>query len=167
VKVLWFSALALLLLSVESVLVKAIGLEVTRIDVGVAILVWVAVRGALVEGALTAFMVGYLLDVFTGRPTGLFPFLGVAVFLLTRAAALVVDGRTRATYGLLVAGATALHALLAVFFTWLTSSSDGRALSLQGVPVQTFLSVGAGQALWWLLKRIEAGERVEAKGALL
>jgi rod shape-determining protein MreD len=163
VRLLWFPALALLLLSVESVLVKAFGLDVARIDVGLAIVVFAAVRAGTVEGAFSAFALGYLLDVYTGRPTGLFPFLSVLVFLLVRATAQVVDGRTRGAYALLVAGATVLHALLAVFFSWLTSSSgDGRVLSLAGVPLQVFLSVGAGQLLWPLLKRIEPGDRPEA-----
>lgn len=80
-KLLAFSGLALLLLSIESVLGRTIGFEATRIDVCLAIVVWVAIRASLVEGAFTAFAVGYLFDVFTGRPTWLFPFLGVLVFL--------------------------------------------------------------------------------------
>lgn len=158
-RALGLSALALLLLALESVLVRTLGLEVTRIDVGLAIVVFAAVRAAPVEGAAAAFVIGYLLDVFTGRPTFLFPFLSVLIFLLVRALATVVDGRSRGTYGLLVAGATALHALLTVGFTWLTSSAgEARVLSLAGVPLQAFLSVVAGQLLWPLLRRIEPGE---------
>jgi hypothetical protein len=164
VKVLAFSALALLLLSIESVLGRTLGFEATRIDVCLAIVVWVAIRASLVEGVFTAFAVGYLFDVFTGRPTWLFPFLGVLVFLLVRAAGVVVDGRSRTTFGLLVAGATALHALLATFFTWLTSSSGGRGLTLSGMPLQVLLTVVMGQLLWGLLTRIEAGERPDPGG---
>ena len=57
-KFLLFSALALLLLSVESVLVRSFGFEVTRIDVGLAIVVYVALCGTTVEGAFSAFAVG-------------------------------------------------------------------------------------------------------------
>ena len=97
------------------------------------------------EGALSAFSVGYLLDVFTGRPTGLYPALAVLVFLLVRGAGQLVDGRSRGPYALFVAVATVGHALLAVFFTWLTSASgSGHVLSLSGVPLQVL----ADDARW-------------------
>ena len=156
------STLALLLLSVESVLVKTFGFEVTRIDVGLALVVYAGLRCTTVEGALSAFSVGYLLDVFTGRPTGLYPALAVLVFLLVRGAGQLVDGRSRGPYALFVALATVGHALLAVFFTWLTSASgSGHVFSLSGVPLQVLLTTLAGIAMWPLLKKIEPGERPE------
>lgn len=157
-----FSTLALLLLSVESVLVKTFGFEVTRIDVGLALVVYVGLRATTLEGAFSAFAVGYLLDVFTGRPTGLYPFLAVLIFLLVRAAGQLLDGRSRASYALFVAAATVGHALLAVFFSWLTSrSGSGNVLSLSGVPLQVVLTTAAGALMWPLLKKIEPGERPE------
>ncbi|MFZ5438740.1 MAG: hypothetical protein ACOZQL_01965 [Myxococcota bacterium] len=157
-----FSLLALLLLSLESVLVKTFGFEVTRIDVGLALVVYAALRATTVEGAFSAFAVGYLLDVFTGRPTGLYPALAVLVFLLVRSAGLLLDGRSRASYAAFVAVATIGHALLAVLFGWLTSASgSGHVLSLSGVPLQVVLTTLAGVAMWPLLKKIEPGERPE------
>ncbi len=156
-----FSFLALLLLSVESVLVNTFGFEVTRIDVGLALVVYAGLRCTTVEGAFSAFSVGYLLDVFTGRPTGLYPALAMLVFLLVRGAGVVVDTRSRGPYALFVAVATAGHAVLAVFFSWLTSAEGGQVFSLSGVPLQVILTTLAGQAMWPLLKKIEAGERPE------
>ena len=107
---------------------------------------------------------GYLLDVFTGRPTGLYPFLAVLVFLLVRgsghagrralAAAVRAAWSPRAVFG---------HAVLAVFFSWLTSPLGRQAwcASLSGVPLQVLLTALAGVLLWPLLKRIEPGERPE------
>lgn len=160
------TVLALLLLSVESVLVKALGLEVTRIDVGLALVVFAALRLSTVEGAFSAFAVGYLLDVFTGRPTGLFPALAMLVFLLVRGASLVVDGRSRISYLGFTAAATFVHALLAVFFTWLTSRNGiGHVASLSGVPLQVVLTLLAGLAMWPLLKRLAPHDRPDT-GAL-
>lgn len=157
-----FSVLALLLLSLESVLVKTFGFEVTRIDVGLALVVYAALRCTTIEGALSAFSVGYLLDVFTGRPTGLYPALAMLVFLLVRAAGLVLDGRSRGSYALFVAVGTVVHALLAVLFSWLTSAAgSGHVLSLSGVPLQVVLTTLMGVAMWPLLKKIEPGERPE------
>lgn len=158
-RVIAFSALALLLLSLESVLVKSFGFDVTRIDVGLALVVYAAIRCTPIEGAFSAFAVGYLLDVFTGRPTGLSPALAMLVFLLVRGAGQVVDGRSRGSYALFIAAATVVHALLAVLFTSLTSASgSGHVLSLSGMPLQVVLTVLVGMALWPLLVKIEPGE---------
>ncbi|MBL8910547.1 MAG: hypothetical protein JNM17_07560 [Archangium sp.] len=165
-KFLAFSGLALLLLSLESVLVKTFGFEVTRIDVGLALVVYAALRATTVEGALSAFSVGYLLDVFTGRPTGLYPGLAVLVFLLVRGGGVLVDGRSRSSYALFIAAATVGHALLATFLSWVTSS-EGHVTSLSGVPLQVVLTVLAGMAMWPLLKKIEPGERPEPGGIRL
>lgn len=159
-KFLAFSTLALLLLSVESVLVKVLGLEVTRIDVGLAIVVYVALRASTLQGAFSAFAVGYLLDVFSGRPTGLYPFLAVLVFLLVRGAGQLFDGRSRGGYALMVAAATFGHALLVGFFTWLTARQDG-GVSWSGLPLQVVLAAAAAFTLWPLLRRIEPGEHPE------
>lgn len=166
-KVISFSALALLGLSVESVLAKVLGLEILRLDVGLALVVYLGLRGSTIEGSFTAFSIGYLLDVFTGRPTNLFPFLAVLIFLLVRAAGQLVDGRSRPAYVLFVALATLVHALLAVLLTWFTSSqSGGYVASLSVVPVQMILTAVAGALLWPLLQRLERGERKEV-GSLL
>ena len=159
-------ALALVLLSIEAVLVRTFGFEVTRIDVTVVIVVFMAVRSTTIEGAITAFTVGYLLDVFTGRPSGLFPALGVLVFLLARAAAQLLDGKSRLGFALFSAGATVGHSLVAFLLTWLTSkNADGRVLSLTAVPVQALLTGVTAALLFPLLVKIEPGER-EPRGGL-
>ncbi len=161
------AALALLLLSVESVLVQVFGFEVTRIDVGLALVVFAALRLRVTEGALSAFAVGYLLDVITGKPTGLYPALAVLAFLLVRAAALLLDGRGRVAYLAFTGVATVVHALLALLLTWLTSRDGiGHVVSLSGVPLQVVLTVLAGAVLWPLLRRFEVAERPTQGGLL-
>jgi rod shape-determining protein MreD len=156
------TALALVLLSIEAVLVKTFGFEVTRIDVTIAIIVFMAVRSKTIEGSLTAFAIGYLLDVFTGRPSGLYPALAVLVFLLARAAAQLLDGKSRLGYALFAAGATVGHSLVAFLLMWLTSkNADGRVLSLTAVPLQALLTGVTAALLFPLLSKIEPGERVD------
>ena len=160
------SGLALLLLSLESVLVQQFGFEVTRVDVGLALVVFAALRLTLMEGAFSAFAVGYVLDVFTGRPTGLYPALAVLVFLLTHAASVVVDGRSRVSYVTFIGAATVVHSLLALLLTWLTSRDGiGNVVSLSGVPLQVVLTMLAGLAMWPVLQKIDSGER-QTPGAL-
>lgn len=158
-------ALALVLLSIEAVLVRTFGFEVTRIDVTVALIVFMAVRSRTIEGAVASFAIGYLVDVFTGRPSGLFPALGVLVFLLARAAAQLLDGKSRLGFALFSAAATVGHSLAAFLLMWLTSkSADGRVLSLTAVPAQALLTAVAAALLYPLLAKIEPGERVERGG---
>jgi rod shape-determining protein MreD len=125
-------------------------------------------RATLVEGAFTAFSVGYLLGVFTGRPTGLFPFLAVLIFLLVRATSAVVDARARSTTAMLTLVATLLHGLLAFFFTWLTAKGGASTtFSFGGLILQAFLSAVAGALLFPLFRRIEPGEHPAPGGLQL
>lgn len=160
-------ALTLALLCVESVAVKVFGFSVTRIDVTLALVVFLGLRANTVEGAFTSFAVGYLLDVFTGRPTGLYPFLGVLVFLLVRLLASFVDARARVLYAAMSGAATFGHALLAVLFSWLTSLSGGTVATLSGVPLQIALSCVTAFLLWPLLMKLDPGQERPQRGLLL
>ena len=85
------------------------------------------------------------------------------VFLLARAAAQLLDGKSRLGFALFSAGATVGHSLAAFLLTWLTSkNADGRVLSLTAVPVQALLTGVTAALLYPLLAKIEPGERVEA-----
>jgi rod shape-determining protein MreD len=161
-------ALALVLLAVESVVVKYLGLSVTRIDVTVTIVAFLALRAGTVEGAFSSLAVGYLLDVMSGRPTGLFLFLAVFLFLLCRLAVSLVDVRSGFSFALFAMGADAAHGLLAAFFSWMVSNSGGGvAASLGGLPLQVVLTGAAGLLLYPVFKRIDPGTDRPQVGALL
>jgi hypothetical protein len=157
------SALALVLLALESVLVKYLGLALARIDVTVAIVAFLALRAGLLEGACGAFAVGYLLDLMSGRPTGLYTFLAVLTFLLGRSARSLVEVRGPAGFALFAMGVDAVHGLLALLVTWLTSKTLGVAiLSPAGLPLEVLLTGAASFCLYPLLQRFQpAAERVE------
>lgn len=156
--------IALLFLSVEAVFTRQLGLEVTRLDVTIALVVFLGLRASTLEGAFAAFSIGYLLDVFTGRPTGLYPFLAVLTFLLTRMLSSFVDARARGLFALLCGASALAHGLLAAFFSWLTSrSGGGTIISLTGLPLQALLVTFAAALLWPLLRRLDpANERPQA-----
>jgi rod shape-determining protein MreD len=157
-------ALALLFLSVESVLTRQLGFEVTRLDVTLVLVVFLGLRATTLEGAFASFAIGYLLDVFTGRPTGLYPFLAVLTFLLTRMLSSLVDARARALFAFICAAAALGHGLLAAFFSWLTSRSGGGTMvSLSGLPLEIALCGVAAALMWPLLRKIDpADERPQA-----
>jgi rod shape-determining protein MreD len=157
-------ALALLLLSVESVLSRQLGLEVTRLDVTIVLIVFLGLRSTMLEGAFAAFAIGYLLDVFTGRPTGLYPFLAVLTFVVTRLLSSFVDARARALFAVVCCGAALANGLLAAFFSALTSrGGGGTVVSLTGLPLEVLLCGFAAAAMWPLLRKIDpADERPQA-----
>ncbi len=159
--------LALLLLTLEAVVVQRAGLVLSRIDVTVVLLVFLALRATLLEGACSAFAVGYLLDLMSGQPTGLFTFLGVFTFLLCRLAATLVEVRGAASFVLFTVGADIGHGLLATFFSWLTVK-DGSAMAvLPGLPLQVALTGAAALALYPLLRRFEVRQERPQLGGLL
>ncbi len=105
--------LTLLFLALESVAVKYVGLGVARIDVTVAIVAFLSLRAGLLEGAVAAYAIGYLLDLMTGRPTGLYTLLAVITFLLGRVAASLMDVRSGRSFALFAMAADVTHGLLA------------------------------------------------------
>ncbi|XXF75838.1 hypothetical protein P2318_22620 [Myxococcaceae bacterium GXIMD 01537] len=148
--------LALLLLTLESVGVKLAGMALIRIDVTVVLVAFLALRASVMEGAFSAFAVGYLLDLMSGQPTGLYTFLAVLTFLVGKLAATLVDVRTRVGFSLFAMGADVGHGLLAAFFTWLTVKEGATVALLPGLPLQVLLTGAVALLLYPLLKKIEA-----------
>lgn len=149
-------ALALLLLTLESVVVQQAGLALIRIDVTVVLVAFLALRAGVVEGSFSAFAVGYLLDMMSGQPTGLYTFLAVFTFLIGKLVASLVDVRTPTGFALFAMGADAGHGLLAAFFTWMTVKEGATVALLPGLPLQVALTGAAALALYPVLKKIEA-----------
>ena len=150
--------LALALLTLESVVVKQAGLVLGRIDVTVVLVAFLALRATLMEGAISAFAVGYLLDLMSGQPTGLFTFLAVFTFLVGRLVSTFVDVRGALSFALFAMGADVGHGLLSAFFTWLTVKDGSTASLLSGLPLQVVLTGAAALALFPLLRRFEASQ---------
>lgn len=146
--------LALFLLTIESVIVRYAGFSVTRIDVTVVLLVWLALRAPTLEGAAASFGVGYLLDLMSGRPTGLYTFLAVLTFLVGRVASGVVDVRSPAMLALFSVAASAGHGLLATLLSWMVTRENSAA-PLYALPMQVLLTGIAAILLNPLLKKLE------------
>jgi hypothetical protein len=159
--------LALLLLTLESVVVQRAGLVLSRIDVTVVLLVFLALRATLLEGACSAFAVGYLLDLMSGQPTGLFTFLGVFIFLGVRLVGSLVDVRGPIAFALVTMGADVTHGLLTAFFGWLTVKDGSATAVLPGLPLQVALTGVAALALFPVLRRFEQRQERSQVGGLL
>jgi hypothetical protein len=160
-------ALALVLLTLESVLVQRAGLVLSRIDVTVVLLCFLALRASLLEGACSAFAVGYLLDLMSGQPTGLYTFLGVFIFLAGRLVHSLLDVRGPVAFVLFTMGADVAHGLLSAFFSWLTVKDGSATAVLPGLPLQVALTGAAAVVLHPILRRLEPRQDRTQVGGLL
>jgi len=158
--------LALLLLTVQSVVLQALDIQSLRVEVTVLMVAFLSLRATRGSGATCAFALGYLLDLMSGRPTGLFAFLAVLLFLIARGLSSVVDIRTPVAFALFAAAADTVHGLLAVFFVWLTSRGPGAAALLSALPGQVLLTGLAALLLFPLLRRLDPGTDRPQVGAL-
>lgn len=153
------TALGLLGLALESAVAHAFGLEVGRADVAVVVVAFLASRApALLPGALVAAALGYGLDVYSGRPSLLFPGTCVALFVAARAVGQVLDLRGRLAFSLFAGLASLLHAALALSLQLLTALSTG-GFSVGGLPLQLLLTAVLAALLHPLLLRLEPVQR--------
>ena len=158
---------SLLFLSLEASLVRVFGWSAAPIDITVALVVYAAIFAPTVEGAFTAFALGYMLDALSGRPTGLYAFLAVLLFLAARVANGLIDARTRGLYAAATAAGTVAMGLLAAFFTWMTSRAGGQTAGLKGLPWQVLFTAVVAFVLWPLLRRLNPGQDRPEPGALI
>lgn len=149
----------LVLLTFESVVVKYLEMPVSRIDVTVGIITFLALRSFTLEGAFSAFGLGYLLDLMSGRPTGLYTFLAVLTFLAGRLAGSLVEVRNRVSFTLFATGAEAGHALLAMILSWMvTADSAGLSSELRALPLQIALTGLCAFAFHPLFRYLDPGD---------
>jgi hypothetical protein len=165
-KLLLTLVLTLMFLALESVAVKYVGLGVARIDVTVAIVAFLALRAGLLEGAVASYAVGYLLDLMTGRPTGLYTLLAVVTFLLGRVAAGLVDVRSRKSFALFAMAADAVHGVLAWGIGSVSGNQQIVLSGLSGLPLEVLLTGLAALLLYPLLKRFGLGAERRDPGLL-
>ena len=147
--------LAMVALSIQSVVVKSFGLQLTRLETTAAFVVFAGLRVPGVKGAALAFAVGYMADVFTGRPTWLYVFLSVFGFLCTRMLVHWVEFRKLTYYSLLTAVVSAMCTLLGCFLSWLTAKpNEVSAWPLASLPFEALVALLSAVLLWPFLCRI-------------
>lgn len=93
-------ACALLLAAVQAAALRFLGGGAVSVSLLVPCIVYLGLHAGNVDGALGAAGIGLVLDSMAGAPGGLFTFLGVVLFLASRAAGAAVDVRGRAGFAL-------------------------------------------------------------------
>jgi len=156
VRVVAYLLLALIALSAQSVVVKSLGFQLTRLEVTAAFVVFAGLRLPGLKGAALAFAVGYMADIFTGRPTWLYVFLSVLSFLSTRLLAHWVEFRKPLHYSLLTAVVSSACTLLGCFLSWLTAKPNELSAwpLLAGLPFEALIALCSAALLWPFLIRI-------------
>ncbi|MGC4117845.1 MAG: hypothetical protein QM765_25485 [Myxococcales bacterium] len=147
---------SLLFLALECAVLRPLGLSVARPDIGVAAVLFFALRCHGLEGALGAAAVGYFVDVLSGSPSGLYVFAAVFTFLISRLVAPFVEARSAAAFAALAAPIDALHNLTVWGLALLgTAPGADRGAMLRSVPLSAALTTAAAALVWVSFKRIE------------
>jgi rod shape-determining protein MreD len=129
-----FLALGVFLLVVQSNLFRVIG----RLHIAGAtpslllpLVVFMGVHEySMARGAALAFTLGYLLDVFAAAPVGLFTFIMVATFIVSRAAGVRLAAQTLLTKIALALVFGLVEGVLVVVLTAIFGKNEGRPLAL-------------------------------------
>ena len=157
-------AFALLLAALQAALLRWLGGGVFSLALLAVCVVWAALHGGNVDGALAAFGIGYVMDLMAGTPKGLMTFLAVALFLTVRIASAAVDLRGRGALALLSAlGALFLSIGSAVLLRNTTGGEGGPGGDLAArMIVEALLTAAAapvvGLGLRWLDARFHREE---------
>lgn len=151
-------ATALVLQNAAMALLHLAGAVLVKVDVGVLVVAFLALRAMPLEGAVGAFFVGYFVDLLSGHPTGLYAFLAVLTFLVVRVAMGAIEVRGPIGFAAVAALTSMGHGLLAFL---LTAATDGpeearSAATLAAlVPTAVFTAL-VSPPVFGLLKWIES-----------
>lgn len=113
-RVLGFFLAGLLLAAIQAVLLRWVGGGRLPLQLLVPCIAWLGLKAGNVEGIAAAAGIGYLMDLFSGTPAGLFTFLGVVLYLFSRAAGLAVDLQERSGFAVLCGAGSLVVAFGAV-----------------------------------------------------
>jgi rod shape-determining protein MreD len=129
-----FLVLGVALLVVQSNLYRVVGrLHVTGATPSLLLplVVFMGVHEySMARGAALAFTLGYLLDVFSGAPVGLYTFITVATFIVSRAAGVRLAAQTLLTKVALALGFGLVQGILIVVLTAIFGNDPARPRAL-------------------------------------
>lgn len=150
-------AFALLLAGVQAAFLRWVGGGAFSLSLLAVCIVYLGLYGGIVDGAVGAAGVGYVLDVVSGSPKGLMTFLAVLLFVLARATNAAVDVRSRAGFAALSAvGALVLSlgALLLLGYTGAPEAAPGPVLASR-VVVEALLTGALAPLVLAGMRRID------------
>ena len=169
-KVILSLMLALVAMSVSSVLVRICGFDVARVEVAAILVVYACYGLDNMRAAILCFCGGWLFDLMTGAPTGLYPFVAMLTFVICRVVIVLVDVRGAVSFALLCGVMDAFHQLLAWgiidFFAGRTGPHPSRA-ALAAIPGTMLLTALCAAAMWPAFKRMDLAFDREESSSLV
>jgi hypothetical protein len=165
---LFVSAFALVLVSLQAVLLHHLGGGAVSVALALPIVVYLGLHAGNVEGAVGAAGVGYVLDLMSGGPKGLMTSLAVALFLFSRLAGGALSIQGSLGFALLSGAGTFLYGVLALLVTGAVSPGDSApGLGLFGrVLVEAIATGFAAPLVLAALRRVEGLFAREEPGLL-
>ncbi|HET8733823.1 MAG TPA: hypothetical protein VFM45_08630 [Anaeromyxobacteraceae bacterium] len=162
------TAFAVLLVAVGASLTRQLAGGAVSIALAVPVLVWLGMETPVIEGAIGSVLVGVVLDVSAGGPSGLLVFLCVLAFVGVRAGAGPFDARSGLGFGLLSGAVTFFLGLGAiVLLRYVTPPAEAPGWGLLGrVTVEAVLTGLAAPAIRWVLDRVLVSAHREPTGVL-
>ena len=129
-----FLAVGVLLLIVQSNLFRLIGwlqIQGATPSLLLPLVVFMGVHEySITRGAALAFLLGYLLDLFAAAPVGLFTFITVATFIVSRAAGVKLAAQTLLTKIALAFAFALLEGVLIIVLTAIFGADPARPRAL-------------------------------------
>ena len=159
---------ALLLASLQPVLLRHLGGGIVSLALPLPCVVHLGLRAGVVEGALGSAAVGFVLDLMAGGPKGLLTFLAVLVFLVSRLVGASLEIRNRFGFAALSGVMTFLFGFGAWLLTRYVSepvAAPGGRLLLR-VLIEAILTGVAAPAVGFVLQRIDRLVEREEPGLL-
>lgn len=112
---------------------------------------------SIARGAALAFLLGYLLDVFAAAPVGLFTFITVATFVVSRAAGVRLAAQTVLTKVGLALGFGLFEGVLVVVLTAIFGGDPGRSRALASlVPTHAIVTAVLAPLVFAVAERVHA-----------
>jgi cell shape-determining protein MreD len=159
---------ALLLAGIQAAVLRWLGGGAFSVSLLAACVVYVALHGGNVDGAVASAGVGYVLDIVSGSPKGLMTFLAVLLFVGVRAVGAAVDVRSRAGFAALsglAAFAMSLGALILTRYTVAPEAQPGAAL-LPRMLLEAVITAAASPLVLACMRRMEGWFHRDEPGLL-
>jgi hypothetical protein len=157
-------------MAVGSVLVHVCAFASARIEVAAVLVVWACLSLDTTRAAVASWAAGYLFDLMTGAPTGLYALVAVLTFVVCRVVVVIVDVRGTVGFAALCAFIDALHQLIAYglmgFFAGRTGPQPA-STSLYALPATAALTGLCAAALHPLFHRLDLAFDREESSSLL
>lgn len=162
--------LGTLAMAVSSTALHLFGLQAARIEVVSVLVVWACISLDTTRAALCSYAAGYLFDLMTGAPTGLYAFVAMLTFVVSRVVVVMVDVRGPVGFAVLCAGIDAVHQLIAhgliAFFAGRTGPQASPA-ALYALPATALLTGLCAAALHPFFHKLDLRFDREESSSLL